>query len=1630
MPPPSRQLARLQAMARAGAARPPDAGAAHDGADDLAWCGTALAWRRGARTVHTFTFPEAVHAACFAQLARGAHADDAPHTERALCILLERTVHFFLPRRGETYVEPLRGRVAALVPVHVGVLLVGDARAFYVRSVLDDLAQWVQVDAISPAPTLHGTQRALLAEVPGERIVYADAAYPVLVSAGVHTLRFYVYACAAQPITHDAAPRHTPAPPRRASLPRRSSRRRSSAARDADWHVLTELAEPAPSHGERRTSLARRRTTRRSSLPAADREASGAPAAPTPDEPFARLAQAHAAAALVEEIAAPALAHAALAAHVQCTRLATPSGALLYVAVPAARRVYVRALRAGDARSVAAVCAPHAVDRELVADSVRAVALVRPADAPDALLVAHGTHRVLHCGPPAADTAALTLAPDAPVPCVRPACAAARRVLDASATLPRREASALAAAYARACGVGGAEPRRGTWATLAALAGAVWDDDGGSGAGDAYAALCADGSDAFLDAVLGAEHAARARAEARAASVDLRSLALVLHFVALDALLDTHRQRTEAPRVVRLLQHVCARLGWGAWLDFWARRVGGDVPEAADGRGAVDAPDAPDAPPDLYALLHDALRGTPTSLDAAYAACAASLGVGAVARIAPHCAFSAALVDVYAALGRAGAGAGAGEDASRAVLDALLAAGWDAAALARVAPGAALPLYEALRTCQLAPPAGLSAAAYTLLGRLDAGAQARGACAAPARVVPALLRTLPEGLDPLSGQLFARDFRLGEVARLLQTTRANVAHVAHDDERDEAEHHAEVLHVARALAERTMAQCIGRGMFRMASRARRATATWRTPRLCLALRTLPGGGVLAHPYAADPHEVDWPEFHNGVASALEIAVHADAHIDSNWIFAHSAAPRDAARHAGFLLGLGLHGHLARLGRVHAYRYLAPRHALTTVGLVLGVAASFLGSADPAARQVMAVQVAAFLPHRSAALPFAPLTQAAGLLGMGLVFAATDHRWTAERLAAQLDAPLPAHDAPQHDLYANAAGLALGWVLLGRGRRAPMDAASDLALLARLRRLVLAHDAPAPAAHRAAHAATLALALVFLRSGRADLAQLLAPPDSPHALEHVRPDLLLVRTLARALILWDEITPDDAWLLATLAPFMQCMDPAAASLGAAEQVAWYNMRAGACLALSLRFAGTADARARALLLRQLQAHVHDAPPAADTYAARIVHAARATLRDVLHVALATVMAGTGDVELLRLYRIAHGTPARGYASHMAAHTALGLLFLGGGRFSLGTGDVAVAALLTAFLPRYPASPGDCRAHLQAARHLYVLALAPRLLVARDVRSGEVCALPIAAVAADPAPDTPRLAPTLLPPLDTLRAVHSTSRRYWPAALDTRTRAAAAADAREPLWLHVQRRTGYLSYADDPHGHRSIFARSRGAAAHPFSTSTAAEARALLRDLLELVRGFETAPQYAALVTRVCQGGAPVQVFCTAVLLECLTADTPALVHAYLALYDALTRPDALAVDDVRLLLAYYASAADAAVRDGRDALLGRAARASLAARVLHTADDAPLAAGAAAYLGAHGAARLSPDAALALARLDAPPRAALAALRTRFAHAGTPLGTRVLTRVFPERAALVARLAHAWAPALDSHATVH
>ena len=60
-------------------------------------------------------------------------------------------------------------------------------------------------------------------------------------------------------------------------------------------------------------------------------------------------------------------------------------------------------------------------------------------------------------------------------------------------------------------------------------------------------------------------------------------------------------------------------------------------------------------------------------------------------------------------------------------------------------------------------------------------------------------------------------------------------------------------------------------------------------------------------------------------------------------------------------------------------------------------------------------------------------------------------------------------------------------------------------------------------------ATLALGLMFFRSGNRNVAAWMEAPDSQFLLEFVRPDFLMLRTLAKGLILWDDITPTSDWI---------------------------------------------------------------------------------------------------------------------------------------------------------------------------------------------------------------------------------------------------------------------------------------------------------------------------------------------------------------------------------------------------------------------------------------------------------------------------------------------------------------------
>ncbi|RXG57434.1 Anaphase-promoting complex subunit 1 [Armadillidium vulgare] len=149
-----------------------------------------------------------------------------------------------------------------------------------------------------------------------------------------------------------------------------------------------------------------------------------------------------------------------------------------------------------------------------------------------------------------------------------------------------------------------------------------------------------------------------------------------------------------------------------------------------------------------------------------------------------------------------------------------------------------------------------------------------------------------------------------------------------------------------------------------------------------------------------------------------------------------------------------------------------------------------------------------------------------------------------------------------------------------------------------------------------------------------------------------------------------------------------------------------------------------------------------------------------------LSLSLVMAGTGDLEVLRLIRYLRSrvgltVSTVGYGSHLAIHMALGFLFLGGGKVLLRDFE---------YRPRL----SYCLLFPQAFRHLYVLAAEPRLFLPVDVDSGKLRIAKILLRFSDTRSYKDQKyvarAPHMLPELSKLKEIvvegNVDNPRYWP------------------------------------------------------------------------------------------------------------------------------------------------------------------------------------------------------------------------------------------------------------------------
>ncbi len=70
------------------------------------------------------------------------------------------------------------------------------------------------------------------------------------------------------------------------------------------------------------------------------------------------------------------------------------------------------------------------------------------------------------------------------------------------------------------------------------------------------------------------------------------------------------------------------------------------------------------------------------------------------------------------------------------------------------------------------------------------------------------------------------------------------------------------------------------------------------------------------------------------------------------------------------------------------------------------------------------------------------------------------------------------------------------------------------------------------------AATVALALMYLRTNDPRVAGRFALPDTPYGLDGVRPDLVTLRALGAALVMWDGVEPSGRWIAASMPPLFR------------------------------------------------------------------------------------------------------------------------------------------------------------------------------------------------------------------------------------------------------------------------------------------------------------------------------------------------------------------------------------------------------------------------------------------------------------------------------------------------------------
>ncbi|EMR11760.1 hypothetical protein PNEG_00192 [Pneumocystis murina B123] len=722
--------------------------------------------------------------------------------------------------------------------------------------------------------------------------------------------------------------------------------------------------------------------------------------------------------------------------------------------------------------------------------------------------------------------------------------------------------------------------------------------------------------------------------------------------------------------------------------------------------------------------------------------------------------------------------------------------------LKRLPDAVSIPLRDAIRYSQENPLPNWGVEALRLIDRKDLEYHITVGDERPRRFPPTLSVKIPEPkdtkaicqevLDPeihisfdrfseedhkfVTKLIFREDRRLQEVSKLLQISKQAVARI---DLRPEMSEH-EIVVVQQTLAQiiaiRTLSIPVGRGLYFYSSKTPLPTEKFPIPGFNFTVKIKPlQVQVPVVKSFLDDQTTTWGLFHNGTAAALSIT-NDTKDISASWIVYNK--PNELSnRHAGFLFGLGLNGHLKSMATWHAFNYLTSKHTMTSIGLLLGLSASFIGTMDPTITRLLSVHVLALLPPGSSELNLSTLTQTAGILGIGLLYYNTQHRRMSEVLLMEISKFSPPGQEFRDEGYRLSAGFALGLINIGKGQN--LKGLQDLHIVKSLVSCISGgrHEETSQNLDMTSSGAVIALSLIYLKTNDEDVAKKIEIPATEHLLDYVRPDILLLRVLAKNCILWDKIDSTFEWIKNQLPPILrdEVLLTGKTSLDS-NDMALFNIISGACFSMALRFVGTRNENAKKCLLHFLDKFMNLSTLIASTHDQKLCKTTVKNCLDVLCISSSCVMTGSGDLDVLRRLRKLHGRTDADitYGNHMATHMAIGILFLGGGQYSLGNSNLSIASMICAFYPQFPNSAWDNISHLQAFRHLWAISCESRCLIARDVNTLRPTLVPIASDSSYTFYDAKNaVAPCLLPPRDDISIIQTLSPQYWQASLALHT-----------------------------------------------------------------------------------------------------------------------------------------------------------------------------------------------------------------------------------------------------------------